>query len=78
MAKTMEDYDSWIEGYKITPPVGGEYGWGAKAKVKKIGTGLVDDFITLSEHLGRSKAEASEKAKQEANCWIELRRKSCE
>jgi hypothetical protein len=73
----MNDYDSWIDTYPITPPVGGEFGWGAKAKVKKTGTGRVDDFITLKEHLGRSQAEVSDKARQEAHTWIEARTKGC-
>jgi hypothetical protein len=73
MAATIKDYDSWIDVYPINPPVGGEFGWGAKAKVKKTGTGRIDDFITLSEHLGRSQSEAQEKARQEAHSYIEAR-----
>jgi hypothetical protein len=76
MAATMEDYDSWIDVYPINPPIGGEFGWGARAKVKKTGTGRIDDFITLSEHLGRSQIEASERARQEARSYIEARTKN--
>jgi hypothetical protein len=71
----MNNYDSWIDTYQITPPIGGVFVWGAKANVKKIGTGRIDDIITLSEHLGQSRAEANDKARQEAISWIEARTK---
>jgi hypothetical protein len=74
MAASLKDYDSWIDIYPITPPVGGVFIWGAKGKVKKTGTGRVDDIVTLSEHLGRTQAEASDKANREVQTWIEAHR----
>lgn len=66
----MEPYDKWVSTYPIKPPVGGVYAWGAKANVKKTGTGRIDDIISLSEHLGRTEQEASAKAEAEAVSWI--------
>lgn len=44
----MSLYDKWVSTYRIDPPVGGKYTWGAKANIKKIGTGQTDDVLTLS------------------------------
>lgn len=69
----MPHYDKWISSYSIDPPVGGKYAWGAKANIKKIGTGRADDIITLSEHLAETKQEAESKAISEAEEWIARR-----
>lgn len=66
----MSSYDRWISSYRIDPPVGGKYAWGAKANIKKIGTGRTDDIFTLSEHLAETKQEAESKATDEAEKWI--------
>lgn len=66
----MASYDSWVDTYPINPPIGGTLGWGAKAKVKEIGTGRIDDIITLSEHWGHTEREAEAKAEAEAETWI--------
>lgn len=69
----MADYDSWVDTYEIHPPVGDQYGWGAKARVKEIGTGRPDDIVTLHEHWGNTEEEARTKAQEEANEWIASR-----
>lgn len=69
----MPPYDKWVSAYRIDPPVGGKYAWGAKANVKKIGTGRTDDVITLSEHLAETEREAESKANFEAEAWIASR-----
>lgn len=66
----MTSYDSWVDSYRINPPIGKVYEWGAKAKVKQTGTGRTDDFITLREHWGKTEKEARSKATAEANEWI--------
>ena len=65
----MASYDTWVDTYRIDPPVG-ENTWGAKANVKQIGTGRNDDVFTLSEHWGKTEAEAKSKAAAEAKEWI--------
>ena len=69
----MDAYDSWIETYMIQPSIGRKYSWGAKAHVKKAGTGRIDDAIALSEHWGETKDEAYTKAEAEACDWIAKR-----
>lgn len=69
----MSPYDKWVSTYRIDPPLGGKYAWGAKASIKKIGTGQTDDVITLSEHLAETKHEAESKATSEAEEWIASR-----
>ena len=66
----MSSYDKWINTYRIDPPAGGIYSWGAKANVKEVGTGRIDDAVTLSEHLGKTKQEAESKAAAQAEEWI--------
>jgi hypothetical protein len=68
----IDKYDKRVETYEINPPIsGGLISWGAKAHVKKIGTGRVDDVIQLSEHWGKTGQEAAAKADTEAIAWIE-------
>ena len=69
----MSSYDHWISSYRVDPPVGGKYAWGAKANIKKIGTGQTDDVFTLSEHLAETKQEAESQATYEAEKWIASR-----
>jgi hypothetical protein len=71
----MSQYDKWVSAYRIDPPEGGIYVWGAKAKIKKVGTGRTDDVIYLSEHLAETKDEAESKATLEAEEWIASRGK---
>lgn len=66
----MSSYGHWISSYRIDPPVGGKYAWGAKANIKKIGTNRTDDIFTLSEHLAETKQEAESKATDEVKAWI--------
>ena len=66
----MSSYDHWISSYRIDPPIGGKYMWGARANIKKIGTGQIDDIFTLSEHLTETKQEAESKATGEVKTWI--------
>lgn len=66
----MKNYEFWIETYAINPAIGGKLCWGAKAKVKETHTGRIDDFVTLSEHLGETEDDAMNKATVEANSWI--------
>ena len=55
----------------------GEYEWFDKAKVKQIGTGRSDDFITLQgECRGKTKEEAEARARKAAADWISERDKS--
>ena len=63
-------YDHYIRTYEINPPIGGKFGWGAKASMKEVDTGRSDDFIPLRDHLGKTQAEAEAKAEAEAQEWI--------
>jgi hypothetical protein len=72
----MDKYYKSVETYQIIPPIGGVISWGAKAHVKRTGTGRVDDAVTLSEHLGKTGKEAAAKAEAEATAWIEKRSQS--
>ena len=67
----MSKFDFFMNAYPIKPPIGGQFGWGAKAKVKEIGAGSVDDFMVMHEHWGKTREEAEEKAYSEAKAWIE-------
>lgn len=69
----MSHYDKWVNAYPIDPPVGGKYAWGAKANIKKAGTGQADDIVTLSEHLAETRQGAESKAASEAAEWIASR-----
>lgn len=51
----MAEYDFWIETYPIHPPIGGKLAWGAKAKIKKIGSGKNENFLHLKSILERRK-----------------------
>ena len=66
-------YDHYIRTYEINPPIGGKFGWGAKASMKEVDTGRSDDFIQLRDHLGKTQAEAEAKAEAEAQAWIKAR-----
>jgi len=63
-------YDHYIRTYEINPPIGGKFGWGAKASMKDVETGRSDDFIPLHDHVGKTQAEAEAKAEAEAQAWI--------
>jgi hypothetical protein len=64
-------FDHWIDTYQINPSLYGDYAWAAKAKVKQLGTGKIDDYVTLKEHFGKTKDEAMSKAQQEVATWME-------
>jgi hypothetical protein len=34
----MSSYDKWVDTYLIDPPVGGRFGWGAKANASFLQT----------------------------------------
>jgi hypothetical protein len=63
-------YDHYIATYEIDPPIGGKFGWGAKANMKEVDAGRFDDFIPLRDHVGKTKEEAEAKAEAEAQAWI--------
>lgn len=67
----MNEFDSDILTYQIKPPIGGVYSWGAKAWVKKVGTGRTDDILHLNEHYGKNELEALDKARAELKKWLE-------
>lgn len=66
----MTKYDSDINTYQITPPIGGVYAWGAKGWIKKVGTGRTDDIVYLNEHHGKTESDAKKKARAELNEWL--------
>lgn len=66
----MSSYDHWIDTYEINPPINGSYTWGAKAKVKELNTGKINDYVTLKEHFGITEKEARSKAENELAIWI--------
>jgi hypothetical protein len=59
----MKILDYWITSYKITPPIGNVFSWGAKATV------ITEDKkqVQLGERWGRDKKEAEEKARKSIN-----------
>jgi hypothetical protein len=59
----MASCDSWASSYRIDPPVR-RNAWGAKANVKRTGTGRSDDFLTLSEHSGKPRQRLEERPLQ--------------
>ena len=66
----MAKYDFRVDTYEIDPPLENNIGWGAKARVKEVGTGRSDDGVVLHEHWGSTEEEAEAKARAEAEEWI--------
>jgi hypothetical protein len=64
-----KEYEHWVAAQKIEPMADG-IKWAAKAKIKEVGTGRSDDFITLSERYGKTRGEAESKAEAAAEAWI--------
>ena len=61
--------DYWIETYKITPPIGGRFGHGAKVNIVEIDARGRRE-TTLPEHWGQTEAEARIKAKAAFDAWL--------
>jgi hypothetical protein len=62
-------FDHWIESYKIQPPVGRLYEYGAKPHVVEIGV-AGGHQIQFQEHLGETEVEARTKAQSALDEWL--------